>query len=118
MIIQQNTDVVNVIVVVHHMSPCVNLPCVLLAVLLGYIGSSVMIRLSDTARHSAMYCLFGQEHIREGNLSGKSGASKFLRYSGKAVEWEFLEENIFPKLFQLLQKHICLLYQSNQAMLK
>ena len=105
MIIQQITDVVNVIVVVHHMSPCVNLPCVLLAVLLGYIGSSVMIRLSDTARHSAMYCLFGQEHIREGNLSGKSGASKFLRYSGKAFEWEFLEENIFPRLFQLLQKY-------------
>ena len=71
MIIQQNTDVVNVIVVVHHMSPCVILPCVLLAVLLGYIGSSVMIRLSDTARHSAMYCLFGQEHIREGEPSGE-----------------------------------------------
>ena len=60
-----NTDVVNVIVM-HHMNPCVILPRVLLAVLLGYIGSSVMICLSDTPRHSTMYCLFGQEHIREG----------------------------------------------------
>ena len=63
----QNTDAINVIVVMHHMSRCVILFCVLLleAVLLGYIGSSVMIHLSDTARHSAMYCLFGP-HIREG----------------------------------------------------
>ena len=84
MIIQQNTDVVNVIVVVHHMSPCVNLPCVLLAVLLGYIGSSVMIRLSDTARHSAMYCLFGQEHIREGEPSGEIWGKQVFEIFGKS----------------------------------
>ena len=91
--------------------------CVLLleAVLLGYIGSSVMIHLSDTARHSAMYCLFGPSTYVRGNLSRKSGPAKFFRFSGKAfLEWKIFEENTFPKHFKILHKHICafLYYQS------
>ena len=67
--ITHNTDVMNVIVVVNASceSWCHSALCIVIAssVIGICIGSSVMIHLSDTARHSAMYCLFGP-HIREG----------------------------------------------------
>ena len=45
-------------------------------VLFGNMGSSLVIHLSDTARHFAMYCLFWPTYTyARGNLSRKYGAS-------------------------------------------